>query len=426
MPQRPRSLQPYSSSDAYFGAQLRAWRTRAGLSQAGLGRLVHVSGDLIGKIEKAERRAHQQLIADLDTALAAGGALTGCAPAPEELPPHANVDAPGTECTHPVARRSRLVVVSVLEEAITAMYRVRVKPAVGETGAIDGQTTVSRLWRSYQAARFVDSVLAAAVVIPGLEQAVREGPRGEESRTSLRALALAYHAAAATATKLGATDLAWICADRGLNAAMASEDAAAVASLMRSVAYVLQSTNRYVEATDVAEAAVHAAAADLPAGPLRWSLIGSLHLAAAMASARATDSERARSHLSEAARLAELVGHDANYAWTAFGPTNVSVHELSVQVELGDLAASVVAVPLARVCRLPRERRIRHHLEVARVWSATGRNDEAAGLVLAAHREAPDQVRHHALARVLVAGWLHHPVAKRSDVRDLIRDLILG
>lgn len=75
MAQRPRSLDPAASAQAQYGALLRRWRLHRGLSQAELGRLVHVSGDLIGKIEKASRRPSPELVERLDTVLDAAGAL---------------------------------------------------------------------------------------------------------------------------------------------------------------------------------------------------------------------------------------------------------------------------------------------------------------------------------------------------------------
>jgi transcriptional regulator with XRE-family HTH domain len=81
MGQQPRTLDPHASPLAYFGAELRAWRSRRGLSQAQLGQLVHVSGDLLGKVEKAQRRPLPDLIRRLDAALGAEGQLTRVAEA---------------------------------------------------------------------------------------------------------------------------------------------------------------------------------------------------------------------------------------------------------------------------------------------------------------------------------------------------------
>lgn len=75
MAQQPRPLKPSASPEAAFGARLRALRAERGWSQAHLGRLVHVSGDLIGKIEKAVRRPMPDLVDRLDAVLEAQGDL---------------------------------------------------------------------------------------------------------------------------------------------------------------------------------------------------------------------------------------------------------------------------------------------------------------------------------------------------------------
>ncbi len=72
---RLRTLDPQASPAALFGAELRDLRLRRGLSLASLGRIVHVSGDLLGKIEKAERRPQADLVARLDIALEGDGLL---------------------------------------------------------------------------------------------------------------------------------------------------------------------------------------------------------------------------------------------------------------------------------------------------------------------------------------------------------------
>ncbi|MGV9678551.1 helix-turn-helix domain-containing protein [Nocardia sp. NPDC003482] len=75
MAQVPRELDPQSSAAAAFGAELRDRRVAAGHSQRGLGKLVLVSGALIEKIEKAQRRPHPDLVGRLDNALDGNGAL---------------------------------------------------------------------------------------------------------------------------------------------------------------------------------------------------------------------------------------------------------------------------------------------------------------------------------------------------------------
>ncbi|KAB1937743.1 helix-turn-helix domain-containing protein [Micromonospora sp. ALFpr18c] len=75
MAQTPRQLSPHRSALHGFGAALRQWRERRGLSQRALGRLVHVSGDLIGKVEKAERWPSARFVESCEGALQTGGEL---------------------------------------------------------------------------------------------------------------------------------------------------------------------------------------------------------------------------------------------------------------------------------------------------------------------------------------------------------------
>ncbi|MGH3923432.1 MAG: helix-turn-helix domain-containing protein [Pseudonocardiaceae bacterium] len=76
MGQRPRELTPYVSLRHFFGAELRQWCEMASLSHDRLGAQINYSGDLIGKVEKAERAPTTALATACDEALGTGGALT--------------------------------------------------------------------------------------------------------------------------------------------------------------------------------------------------------------------------------------------------------------------------------------------------------------------------------------------------------------
>ncbi|MGH3943035.1 MAG: helix-turn-helix domain-containing protein [Pseudonocardiaceae bacterium] len=75
MGQKPRELTPYVSLRHFFGAELRQWREVAGLSHDRLGERINYSGDLIGKVEKAERAPTAALATACDEVLGTGGAL---------------------------------------------------------------------------------------------------------------------------------------------------------------------------------------------------------------------------------------------------------------------------------------------------------------------------------------------------------------
>lgn len=72
---RPRELEPSTSALAFFGAELRRYRTVAGLSQGQLAGQVYVSTALVGMVETARRVPGRELAQDCDEALGTGGAL---------------------------------------------------------------------------------------------------------------------------------------------------------------------------------------------------------------------------------------------------------------------------------------------------------------------------------------------------------------
>jgi transcriptional regulator with XRE-family HTH domain len=268
---------------------------------------------------------------------------------------------------------------------------------------------VENVWSAYQASRFGYTTTVLPRLLVGAQAAVREADTGEDRREAQRMLALSYHAAAATLGKVGESELAWIASDRGLAAAEASEDRTVVASLLRSVAHAMLSSGRYDHAASVVSRATDRLTKGNPDGdPTWWSLMGSLYLTGAMAAARADQAADARRFLARARQAGAQLGLDANHAWTSFGPTNVAVHDVSVAMELGDVQLALHLAPKVDVRALPVERRVRHSLEVARVYHLANRPDDALATVLRAEQDSPEQVRYHYIARELVLTWLRN------------------
>lgn len=69
-------VNPYTSAQHFFGAELRRLRMRAGLSQRALADLIHVHPTMIGKVETAQRFLDPALAARCDDILNTDGALT--------------------------------------------------------------------------------------------------------------------------------------------------------------------------------------------------------------------------------------------------------------------------------------------------------------------------------------------------------------
>ncbi|GAB1692778.1 helix-turn-helix transcriptional regulator [Krasilnikovia sp. M28-CT-15] len=274
-------------------------------------------------------------------------------------------------------------------------------PGVSEiTAAVDS------LWSAYQESRYGYVVARLPELLSGA-QATTQATTGENQQRAFALLALSYQAAAVLLTKLGESDLAWIAAERGFAAAQRSDDTVVTGSLFRSLVHTLLSTGRFTEATQLTnDAAAHLQPGLADAGPEYLSVYGTLLLAGSVAAARAEDRTSVQTFLNEADETARRIGRDGNHLWTAFGPTNVSIHRVTTAMDLGDIEFAIDLGQRVDTSAMPIERQTRHALEVARALSARNRTEDALATLLAAEHLAPEQVRHHAISRQLVQTWM--------------------
>jgi transcriptional regulator with XRE-family HTH domain len=287
-------------------------------------------------------------------------------------------------------------------------------PPVAAPPLADLDRELADMWSAYQGSRF-GYVTARLPGLLGRAQAAAETYDGDDLLRSRRLLGLSYQLAAVQLTKLGEAELAWIAADRGLNAARATGDPVVTGSLYRSVTHAPLSAGRYGEAVRLTE---HTASYLEPGlrspSPQFLSVYGTLFLAGSMAGARNNDRSTVRAFLASADETARRLGHDANHLWTAFGPTNAAIHRVATAAELGDIQVAIDLGPQIDTSPVPMERRIRHALEVARAYSKRRRIDEAQATLLDAEQMAPEQVRYHFLSRQLVLGWIRQQHGKPS------------
>jgi transcriptional regulator with XRE-family HTH domain len=269
-----------------------------------------------------------------------------------------------------------------------------------DVGALEAQ--VNAVWNAYQESRY--GYVTAR--IPDLIASANTASQALTDHLQERAFALlglSYQATAVLLTKLGEADLAWIAAERGLTAAQRSGDTVIIGSLLRSVVHTLLSAGRFTEATQLtSDAAAHLQPGLADAGPEYLSVYGTLLLAGSIAAARADNRGQAGEFLSEADDTARRLGRDGNHLWTAFGPTNVSIHRVTTAMDLGDIEYAIDLGPRVNTSNMPIERQVRHAIEVARAFTARNRGSEALGALLDAEQIAPEQVRHHAIGRQTV------------------------
>ncbi|GAA2215643.1 helix-turn-helix transcriptional regulator [Nonomuraea monospora] len=273
-------------------------------------------------------------------------------------------------------------------------------------------SAIDEVWRAYQGAKYSYAIRVLPGLIGEAHHAARVGA-GDTRLSALGVLGQVYHAAASILTKVGEADLAWIAAERGLTFARESGDQLITASLLRCVTHALLANGRYAAAKQLTVDAAELLSPGLPlATPELLSVYGTLYLAGAMAAARDEDREATRAFLAEAWESAARLGRDANYVWTAFGPTNVRIHEVATAIELGDTQVAVNVGPRLDTSGLPIERRARHGLAVAHAYSLRNRTDDALTALLEAEAIAPEQVRHHYLSRQLTMSWIRRQKGK--------------
>lgn len=107
--------------------------------------------------------------------------------------------------------------------------------------------------------------------------------------------------------------------------------------------------------------------------------------------------------------------------WTVFGPANVGLHEVSLEMEAGEATEALRLADRIDATRSPSvERRVTFMLELARCYDQR-REDPAVLLhLLNAEREAPEDMRFNPLARDLVRGLVKRArPSYAAEARDL-------
>jgi hypothetical protein len=130
---------------------------------------------------------------------------------------------------------------------------------------------------------------------------------------------------------------------------------------------------------------------------------GALHLTALIAAARQDDRVAVRQLFGEARATADRLGQDRNDFWTAFGPTNVALHEVSTAVELGDAGEVVRKGEALDPSRFPPGllgRRAQVFIDLARGYTQQRKDAAAVNMLLEAERIAPEAVRYQVIEGV--------------------------
>jgi transcriptional regulator with XRE-family HTH domain len=379
-----------------------AWhRVRHGISQEVLAGLVGRTEDWLSKVEN-DRAPLDRLSVIRSLAKALG--VTIYELIGEPVPATDRREPPGL-----AEVRTALMDYRQLSPLMSLIEKEGIPPRLD-----DLRRDLNEVMSAYQESQYRHMLRRIPELLAQAQLAARERS-GDSRRAAERLLALASQSAAMILTKLGQGDLAWLASQRGLAAAERSEDPAIMGSLLRSGVHSLLSDGRVNDARDMTrQAADYLRSIMDTAEPRLVSVYGSLLLPGAVAAARSNDRSTAGEYLSEAVDMANLVGTDTNYLWTAFGPTNVKIHHVTIAMSLGDAQIALDLVPRIDARGLPPERRVRHALEVASAYHARNLIDAAVRELLVAERLASEQVHAHVMSRELVLR-LHATAAGRRD-----------
>ncbi|MGL5825090.1 MAG: helix-turn-helix domain-containing protein [Nocardioides sp.] len=376
-----------------IGDRVAAYRRRRGLSQAALAGLVGRSESWLSQVERGLRSVDSlSVILDLARVLRVEPQqLIG---RPWQLAPNGGHDADGLGEVRSFFTRYD----DLLDPRPTAAADL-----------VQLRTDIAATHRTYQGARYGAALDQITPMLASVDRAHRGMRTGQVPELTLGYVS-AYVVAAKLLTKLGATDLALIAADRAANRAMASDSHVARGTSAYQVVCALLRADRTDDAehlaVGMAEQVQRGARSDRPTVA---SVAGSLWLIAAVIAGRRADRDEAWARLDRAEHLAGLLGEDANHAWTAFGPTNVKVHRISVATEMGDAAEALRLAADIDTDQMPEglaSRRAQVHLDLA--WAqAQRRHDAEATLhLMEAERTAPEAVRYNVIVRELVRDML--------------------
>jgi transcriptional regulator with XRE-family HTH domain len=310
-------------------------------------------------------------------------------------------------------------------EAGVAIHRVLTRPPADRdvVTAADLREQIQAAWRTWQGEPQRYSKLGARLpdLITDTERLLHhvDGVRRADCQQAYGYAVDLYGLVRTVAKRVGRVDLALVAADRGIRAAEWADDPIRLAAARWNLAHVLLAQGQPEGAEAVA---LHAAESlrSLTSDSLdALSLQGSLRLLTAVASIRLGDVWTARDRVREVVPMAERTG-ERNVCWTVFGPTNVAMYAVSIEVEAGEASEGLrLAERIDPEPHLSIERRVAFRLEQARGY--TQRRDYSSALVLlqAASEEAPEDVQYRPVARTLLNAVVHR--ARGSVARQAAR-----
>lgn len=378
------------SPEIPIGERIKFYRTASNKSQAVVAGLAGISENYLSQIERGLRTPTIDKLHQLARVL--------------DVPIAVLIGEPSFEddsVLHPVA--------ATLQRVLTAHESA--PEAAPDLATLRGQ--VDTAWGLWQGStnRFTE----VSKLVPDLTREVQGAVRALRMSSDARARREAYQIATdlyfllRTFTKrVGRMDLSLMVADRAVTTAESADDPLRIAAAKWNLGQILLSQGEAEGAEDVALRSVEDLRRELPTRtPDQAALEGALWLVAAIASGRRHDHWTARERVRGPATDAAREAGEGNVFWTVFGPLNVGLHTVSVEMQAGEVAEALYVADRLDVNQCPSlERRMTFALEVARCYDQ--RQEDAAVILHLMNAEAsgPEDMRYNTLARDLVRSLL--------------------
>ncbi|MBW8482010.1 helix-turn-helix domain-containing protein [Actinomadura parmotrematis] len=279
--------------------------------------------------------------------------------------------------------------------------------------------------RNYQDCRYSTVIDGLPTLLTDLRTA--SGTHEGDDRLRVEALsAEAHHVAASILLKLDHEGLAWIAADRSMQAARNSQDLITIGSNARILTHALMNDGHYGAATNTA--GTYAQHIDHQADeytPDFLSVYGALLLRGAVAAGHRSDRHASATLLDEAQEAARRLGGDFNLRWTAFGPTNVQLHRVNIALQLGDAGSAIDQARTTDLDRIPlTERKATLLMDTSRALAQWGKHDKAYEVLRATHHLAPEEVTSRPSAhRMLASLMTASPPSTQIRIREFTAEI---
>ncbi|OEV09313.1 helix-turn-helix domain-containing protein [Streptomyces nanshensis] len=375
-----------------IGIRVRSARRQRGMSLRHLAGVAGVSVGYLSMVENGQR------LLDRSSFITAFAEALQIAPSELTGQPFAPVD-PHAGAAHEAIPGLRLALMSLA----LATPPDRRPPQAPVSVLADRVEIASRL---YHAAEYDTLAIKLPTLLADLHAAAAVADGATRSAT-LKLLADAYHPACTLLLKnLGYTDLAFIAVTRAAEVIAELDDPIYTALSGFFHTHVLMSAGSPAQALAQATHAASVLEAHL-SSPHAHALLGELHLISATSLTQDRQrpgnacAEEVVGHLDEAAELASRTGE--TQAWHLnFGPTNVGIHQVSLNTDLGLHGEAVTAgdeVHPEVLAKAP-GRQAAFHADLGRSLAhLRGRETEAVAALLTAEKIAPQRIHTSAPVR---------------------------